>query len=239
MYATRRNTLACLFCYIDATICIKMAEMQQYTVNDLYEGPMVHDIVAKLRNCMLGEKGMNPSITADIKYLDVVDFTKHLKSIGEENDEVCIAMRDMCNVLTVYFYDLLGFQKGGRVWDPNTMGPYNDITKVYVAAVQHHTEKYHCSSNTTNLSSTNPPATSQIARQNTVTHANWVPKKNMILPLSQLDTMQDEDKDYVDESSDAELSSDGSFAGKIEEDNDILSSISLDGKECTYKEMCI
>jgi hypothetical protein len=81
--------------------------------------------------------------------LEVVDFTKHLKSIGEENDEVCIAMRDMCKVLAVYFYDLLGFQKGGRVWDPNTMGPYNDITKVYVAAVQHHKEKYYCSTDFT------------------------------------------------------------------------------------------
>eukprot|EP00957_Ditylum_brightwellii_P002260 174128-Ditylum_brightwellii.AAC.1 len=119
------------------------------------------------------------------------------------------------------------------------MGPYNDITKVYVAAVQHHKEKYHCSTNTTNLSPTNPPATPQVARQNTVAHANQVPKKNVILPLSQLDKTQVKDEDYVDESSDAELLSDGSFAGKTEEDNEILSDISLDGKECTYKEIYI
>eukprot|EP00957_Ditylum_brightwellii_P185369 14114952-Ditylum_brightwellii.AAC.2 len=29
------------------------------------------------------------------------------------------------------------------------MEPYNDITKVYVAAVQHHKEKYHCSTDLT------------------------------------------------------------------------------------------
>eukprot|EP00957_Ditylum_brightwellii_P195483 14894237-Ditylum_brightwellii.AAC.1 len=53
--------------------------------------------------------------------------------------------------------------------------------------------------------------------------------------LLQLGNTQDED--YVDLDSEASLSSDGSFAGKIKEDDDIDSDISLTGKECTYKDM--
>eukprot|EP00957_Ditylum_brightwellii_P208115 15355931-Ditylum_brightwellii.AAC.1 len=55
----------------------------------------------------------------------------------------------MCKVLAVSYYDLLGFQKDGGVQDPNTMAPYNDITKVYVVAIQHHKENYKSSTNIT------------------------------------------------------------------------------------------
>eukprot|EP00957_Ditylum_brightwellii_P191871 14606424-Ditylum_brightwellii.AAC.1 len=38
------------------------------------------------------------------------------------------------------------------------MGPYNDITKVYVAVVQHHKEKYHSSTDfTASMSSMKVP----------------------------------------------------------------------------------
>eukprot|EP00957_Ditylum_brightwellii_P165315 12586998-Ditylum_brightwellii.AAC.1 len=92
------------------------------------------------------------------------------------------------------------------------MGPYNDITKVYVASIQHHKEKSHSSTDVTTQSPTDQPATPQTARKETVMHANQVAKKNVILPSSQLEKMQDEDEDYVDEDSDTELSSDGLFA---------------------------
>eukprot|EP00957_Ditylum_brightwellii_P173426 13204694-Ditylum_brightwellii.AAC.1 len=58
-----------------------------YIVKDSYVGPMVNDVVAKLHNCVQAEKGLNPSNTADIESLEVVDFTKHIKLIGEDNDE--------------------------------------------------------------------------------------------------------------------------------------------------------
>eukprot|EP00957_Ditylum_brightwellii_P085929 6537238-Ditylum_brightwellii.AAC.1 len=122
---------------------------------------MVHDVVAKLPNHVLKEKGLNPSITADVESLDVVDFTNHIELIIEKDDEVSIAIRDMCKILAVSYYSLLGVQKDSGVWDPNNMASYNDITKVYVAAVQHHKEQYKCSTDVTTLSPTDQNATTK------------------------------------------------------------------------------
>eukprot|EP00957_Ditylum_brightwellii_P027222 2058234-Ditylum_brightwellii.AAC.1 len=54
-------------------------------------------------------------------------------------------MKQIYKVLSVSFYDLLQFQKDGQLWNPYDMPPFDEITKVYVAAVQYHNKQYLCS----------------------------------------------------------------------------------------------
>eukprot|EP00957_Ditylum_brightwellii_P053683 4067704-Ditylum_brightwellii.AAC.1 len=54
-------------------------------------------------------------------------------------------MKQMHKVLSVSFYDLLNFQKDGQLWNSHDMPPFDDITKVHVAAVQCHNNQYLCS----------------------------------------------------------------------------------------------
>eukprot|EP00957_Ditylum_brightwellii_P186854 14229038-Ditylum_brightwellii.AAC.1 len=54
-------------------------------------------------------------------------------------------MKQMYKVLSVSFYDLLQFQKDVQLWNLHDMPPFDDITKVYVAAVQYYNKQYLCS----------------------------------------------------------------------------------------------
>eukprot|EP00957_Ditylum_brightwellii_P039676 3001586-Ditylum_brightwellii.AAC.1 len=90
---------------------VTTASTKQYTINDLFDGPKVHDAVAKLHNHVLEEKGLSPNITVDIESLEAVDYINHVELIAEKDDEVSIAIKDMCKVLAVLYYDSLGFRR--------------------------------------------------------------------------------------------------------------------------------
>eukprot|EP00957_Ditylum_brightwellii_P102339 7800578-Ditylum_brightwellii.AAC.1 len=109
-----------------------MANKHQYTADDLFGEGKVHDAVQKAHNRVMAEKGLDPNVMANIELVTVADYMDYVSSICDKNDKLSTKMKQM-------------YKKDGQLWNPHGMPPFDDITKVYVAAVQYHNEQYLCS----------------------------------------------------------------------------------------------
>eukprot|EP00957_Ditylum_brightwellii_P142741 10876764-Ditylum_brightwellii.AAC.1 len=54
---------------------------------------------------------------------------------GKPHDELSMKVKEMAEGLSTSCHDQLGYQHNNQMWVPTDAAPFNDMTKVYCAAV--------------------------------------------------------------------------------------------------------
>eukprot|EP00957_Ditylum_brightwellii_P068390 5191703-Ditylum_brightwellii.AAC.1 len=97
----------------------------------------------------MGQKGLNPSTTADIQQLQVSDYITLICPLQDSTEEDGKRMKAVFVTLAFACYDYFNYVVNGAPWDPNVIPPLNNITIAYVAAACVNISSYKKSSDKT------------------------------------------------------------------------------------------